>query len=357
MPEISVMFKPASSKCNMACEYCFYHSVAENRELPFRGMMSEELFGEALDKIFRYAAGAPVSLSFQGGEPLLAGKKFFLYVADKIKELNASGSPVNVGIQTNGTLIDEEWCAIFKRNDWLVGLSLDGDARANKYRKFLSGEPAFEAVLRALHLLQRNKVEFNVLVVVTRYIAENIGRVYRFLTGEDCKFLQFIPVLAPRDGKIDESICLDVKVYGEYLKNLFSLYKADMQAGKYVSVRQMDNFVMLANFGRAEQCGMQGGCSRQLVIEGDGAAYPCDFYCTDEYCLGNIAHTEVIDLLTSERAVNFLKESRVFPGKCLRCEWFRLCGGGCRREREDFDKCAAYKEFFACAIRDLKRMS
>lgn len=358
MPSVSVMFKPSSSLCNMRCRYCFYHSLAEGRELPFRGMMSEATLDTALTKIFGYADGAPVSLSFQGGEPLLAGKEFFRRAAQLVAERNIRRSPVFVGVQTNGTLIDEEWCDIFVENGWLVGLSLDGDEEANRYRVYADGSPAFGRTLEAARLMQRRGVNFNVLCVVTKQVAQNIERIYRFFKSGKFRFLQFIPVLKPLNGNVDDpSMYLDGEVYGSYLRRLFDLYKADMMRGEYTSVRQLDNFVALANFRRAEQCGMNGGCSQQFVIEGDGAVYPCDFYCLDEYCLGNVNEDDFDRIASNPIAVRFVGESREYPDKCKRCRWFMMCRGGCKRESVDLDKCSAYDSFFSYAVPHMRRMS
>lgn len=356
MPAVSVMFKPASSLCNMRCEYCFYHSLAEQREVPFKGMMTEELFAIAMRGIFAYADGAPVSISFQGGEPLLAGKEFFRAAEKILDETDTKGAPLFVGVQTNGTLVDEEWCDIFARNGWLVGLSLDGDEAANAYRVYDGGKPAFGSTLAAVELMKKRGVEFNILAVLTRRSAERIDCIYAFFKRQGFKHLQFIPVLRPF-GDEGGDMYLTGDIYGRYLCRLFDLYKRDMIRGEYVSVRQLDNFVALANMRPAEQCGMRGGCSRQLVIEGDGSAYPCDFYCVDEYLLGNIASDGVAELFASPAAARFLEEGRSIPDKCKACRWFALCRGGCRRERLDLDKCAAYDKFFSYAISDLRRMS
>lgn len=380
VPPISVMLKPASSLCNMRCRYCFYHSLANSREMPSHGMMSTDTLANTLKKAFAYADGKPVSLSFQGGEPLLAGKDFFRTADRLIKSLNLKGSPVDVGIQTNGTLIDEEWCAMFRSNGWLVGLSLDGDRAANAYRVDADGEPVFDKVYAAAKLLQKCKVDFNVLCVLTRPTAENIEKVYAFFRRNKFRFLQFIPVLKPlhpaardayaasegaynaegsaADSAADgtEEWALTPEAYLAFLKKAFSLYMKDMIDGRYTSVRQFDNFVRLANFGRAEQCGMNGVCSRQFVVEGDGAVYPCDFYCLDEYYMGNVNENDFAELEKTPVAVQFVEESYRRPEKCNDCKYVRMCGGGCKRERNDVDKCGAYREFFDYALPNMKRM-
>ena len=140
---ISIMLKPASSNCNLRCKYCFYNDLSSHREMPSHGMMSEKTLRSTLKKAFDFAGHDRVMLSFQGGEPLLAGKEFFLKLHDIIRELNVNRVPVSIGVQTNGTLIDDEWCRIFKRGGYLVGLSLDGDEVAHSLRIDANGNPTF----------------------------------------------------------------------------------------------------------------------------------------------------------------------------------------------------------------------
>ena len=169
MRALSLMLKPASSECNLACGYCFYHSLCASRSAPSHGFMSERTFELILSKAVRFASGAPIALSFQGGEPLLRGKEFFLRAASAISGYRKKGIEISVGIQTNGTLIDEEWCDIFRSNGWLAGLSLDGDEEANAFRIDKRGESTFDKVIAAARLMQRKNVEFNVLRERGRY--------------------------------------------------------------------------------------------------------------------------------------------------------------------------------------------
>lgn len=358
MPPISVMIKPASGDCNLRCAYCFYRDVAENRACPSRGHISHETMHGILEKAFAFAKGAPITLNFQGGEPLLRGKEFFVNVAKDIRELNIFHSPVFVGIQTNGTLIDDEWCSVFKENDWLIGLSLDGDRTANRNRIKADGGEAFESILSGAELLKRNAVKFNILSVLTKDVANRIEDVYEFFTQRGFRNLQFIPCLKPLDGEpIDESFHLDNKSYAHFLIAGFNLYRNDILKGKYVSVRNFDNFVRLAHFMPAEQCGMNGHCTHQYAIEADGSVYPCDFYCTDEYLLGNINDTDFFALERTERAMNFIKESLVVPDKCKKCPYYALCKGGCKRERRDMDLCDALRAFFTYSLPSLRKIT
>ncbi len=375
MPPVSLMIKPASSNCNLRCKYCFYHDLASCREMPSHGMMTLTTLEDILKKAFEFADGSMVMISFQGGEPLLAGKDFFRGFASMLPRLNLKRSAVHVGVQTNGTLIDEEWCDIFLKNRYLVGLSLDGDAVTNVLRIDAKGEDTFDRVYSAAKMLQAKKVDFNILTVITKPVVDNISRVYSFFRKNKFKHLQFIPCLKPlgmpkadtpesfyENGDEAENMMnaedfhINAEDYEIFLKKAFSLYTRDYIDGRYTSIRLFDNFVRLAHSQRAEQCGMNGHCTHQYVIEADGEVYPCDFYCTDEYSLGNILDTDFAKLERSPKAIKFIEESLGIEEKCKECNYYRLCKNGCKRERIDLDKCTAYKNFFPYALPHLKRM-
>ena len=361
MKPLSLMLKPASSECNLDCKYCFYHSLCQARTAPSHGFMSVETLETVLKKAFEYTEGAPLSLSFQGGEPLLRGKDFYYRLAELLDGYRKQGNKVSVGIQTNGTLIDEEWCDIFVGNGWLVGLSLDGDEEANAFRVDKNGKPTFTKVYAAAKLMQKKNVDFNVLSVLTEPTALRIEEIYDFFRKNSFNYLQFIPCLKPfrfengvlqttpdysplyADGK---PYTLSAEGYAHFLIEGFARYYADYRSGNYISVRQFDNFIRLARFEPAEQCGMNGYCTRQFVIEGDGEVYPCDFYCLDEYSLGNIYANGFEEMGRSPKALAFIKESLTLPEKCKHCDYFALCRNGCKRERYDIDKCSAYLHFF-----------
>lgn len=282
---ISIMLKPASSNCNLRCKYCFYNDLSSHREMPSHGMMSEQTLRATLKKAFDFAGHDRVMLSFQGGEPLLAGKEFFLKLHDIIRELNVNRAPVSIGVQTNGTLIDDEWCRIFKRGGYLVGLSLDGDEVADSLRIDANGNPTFSRALNGAKLMQKYGVDFNILVVLTKQVANRIEPIYRFFKKQNFKHLQFIPMLKPlrvdESGKPiskttyneafpseQENYSMSAEDYSEFLQKCFAMYLKDCMDGKYTSIRQFDNFVRLAHFECPEQCGMEGHCCHQFVIEG-----------------------------------------------------------------------------------------
>ncbi|MCH5320428.1 MAG: radical SAM protein [Eubacterium sp.] len=354
---ISVMLKPASSNCNLKCEYCFYHSLSAERQDFSKGMMSIDTAKRVIDSALDFAKGTDVYFTFQGGEPLLCDISFYKEFVSYIKESNTQNSPVHLCLQTNGTLITEEYAEFFKKNNFLIGVSLDGDEEINSYRFYPDGSNSFNDVMRGIDLLKKHGVTFNILSVLTKKTAQNFRKAYRFFKGNDLRFLQFIPCLRPLKSDFDEELYMNSDDYAEFLTRGFNIYFNDYMRGEYVSVRSFDNYISLASGGNAEQCGMNGVCSTQFVVEGDGSVYPCDFYCTDEWYLGNINVSSFDELYHGERAVEFLKESFKLPDECKNCSFFYVCrGGGCKRNRQDKDYCNAYKKFFASSEYKMKQM-
>lgn len=351
MPALSIMIKPASSLCNMRCKYCFYHSLSSNREVFSYGLMSEESAENLITKALKFADGESIYFAFQGGEPTLRGLDFFEFFVNKVTQCNSKNSTIFYALQTNGSMINEEWAKFFNRNNFLIGLSLDGDQPANSFRLDKELKDTFPQVMYAVKLFRDYKVEFNILTVATARTAKNIERIYHWFTDHDFKYLQFIPCLRPFGDSCESELYMNVDQYGEYLIRLFNLYVKDYVRGKYTSVREMDNLVRLYLGERPEQCGVCGHCSHQFVIEGNGDVFPCDFYCTDEWKLGNINESDFATLAHTDKAIDFIKESFNIKEDCKTCRLFGICrGGGCKRSRADRDYCEAYKRFFSACL-------
>ncbi len=354
---ISVMLKPASSSCNLKCEYCFYNSLSSERKDFSKGMMNSDTAKRIIVSALEFARGSDVYFTFQGGEPLLAGKKFFADFVEYAKENNSLNSEIHYCLQTNGTLIDDDFADFIKANGFLVGVSLDGTSEHNKYRVYPNGKSSFEDVMRGINILKSKGAAFNVLSVLTKHTAENFRSAYRFFKENDLRYLQFIICLKPFKSDYDSSLYMTEKDYENYLNTAFKIYFNGYMRGDYVSIRSFDNYIALSNGGNAEQCGMNGCCSAQFVVEGDGSTYPCDFYCIDEWYLGNINKTGFDEMYHSQRAAEFLKQSFIVDERCRECEYFTICrGGGCKRNRIDSDYCPSYKSFFESNMFRIKQM-
>ncbi|MBQ8210119.1 MAG: SPASM domain-containing protein [Clostridia bacterium] len=350
MPPVSMMIKPASSLCNLSCEYCFYRDVSEHREHLGFGKMDRETARILIKKSLDFANGETVAFAFQGGEPTLAGLDYFNFFVDTVNELNTKNSTVFYSIQTNGTTIDGEWASFFADNKFLVGLSLDGDYEGNKFRKKPSGENSFYKITSAAQILKKHKVDFNILTVLTGYCAENGERIYKYFRSKGFRYLQFIPCLRPFGSTEQSELYMTGEQYGDFLIKVFNMYVKDYVRHDYVSVRQFDNWVRSFLRQPTEQCGIMGHCTHQFVSEANGNIYPCDFYCTDEYLLGNIKDSSLNEMVNSRTARDFIMESLVVPERCKKCNVYPICrAGGCKRTQLSEDYCLAYKRFFnAC---------
>lgn len=346
MPALSVMVKPSSGFCNIKCEYCFYHDIVCSRKEGQLGFMNEETCDNLVKKALAFAGADDVYFAFQGGEPLLSGIEFFKHFTESVKRQAYKGR-VYFSAQTNGTLLNEEWAKFFKQHNFLLGVSLDGFEKANKFRVMADGSPTFEKVLQGIEILDKYRVDYNILSVVTGYFADNVAEIYSYFKDKNFRFLQFIPCLRPFGDKSESELFMTEEQYEKFMTVAFELYANDFLAGNYFSVRNFDNLVRLFCGGRAEQCGASGCCSFQFVVEGNGNVYPCDFYCNDKWLLGNINECDFKNLYGNEKAVKFVRESFEISKKCKECMYFAICrGGGCKREKESFDYCSAKKRFF-----------
>ncbi len=358
MPPVSVLIKPASSKCNMRCGYCFYHSISGSRKTADFGFMSPETIELIVEKVLRFAAGR-ATFSFQGGEPTLCGLSFFKNLVELQKKYNVNRVAVQNCLQTNGLLLDEAWCRFLRDNGFLVGLSLDGYRALNdRNRVDAAGRGAFDRIIEAAGLLNGYSVEYNVLFVVTDYAALHSDRLYGFFKSNGFNYLQFIPCIEPRGGAGNENgPSLSPENYTLFLKVFFDRWKSDLARGREISIRYFDNLVGMVMGAPPESCAMTGACGCQFVFEADGGVYPCDFYVTDEWRLGDIRRHDMMELYRSENSIRFMNASRRSRPECVSCRVYALCRGGCRRDREDDATgelgpnrfCESYKAFLGYA--------
>lgn len=364
MPAVNLLIKPASGLCNMRCAYCFYTDVAQNRCIESYGIMSEEVQTELVKRALDYADGSCV-FTFQGGEPTLAGLDYYKRLIELQKLYNRKGVRIANAIQTNGYAIDEEWAKFFAENHFLVGLSLDGPRDVHNFlRVNARGEGTFDRVMETVKLFNRYKVEYNILTVINRKVAENAKAVYSFFKSRSFGYLQFIECIDPFDSQ-PRDYSLTADDLERFLKISFDEYYKDYQRGHYVSIRSFDNYISMLMGGRPESCGMSGVCTAYQLIEANGDVYPCDFYVLDRYRMGNVMTHTFAELAKSPIAKEFVTESHPISAECRRCRWYPLCHGGCRRNREPFVDgkpsinrfCKAYRGFFEYAYPKMEIMA
>lgn len=363
MPSLSLLIKPSSGGCNIRCKYCFYHDEQLNRETFSYGFMSEETLEILIKKALEYAT-VHCSFGFQGGEPTLRGLDFYRRVVELQKKYNVHHAQIANAIQTNGLLIDDEWAQFLHENRFLVGLSLDGVKDVHDQNRLdPEGKGTFNRVLQAAQKLTAHQVDFNLLTVVTNRTADSITRIYNFYRRSNLLYQQYIPCLDPLEEERGSSpYSLTPEKYARFLKTLFDLWYRDVTAGRFIYIRYFENLLGMLVGRRPESCGMSGQCAIQNVVEADGSVYPCDFYCLDQWKLGNIRTDSIEDMAKCEAAQKFLMEGGSGRGQCQECEYAPICRGGCRRDREPLGEggnyfCEAYKDFFAYAMPRLQDMA
>ncbi len=352
MSTIGLLIKPASSSCNMACKYCFYHDEAQNRTTANYGIMPKETRNSLLQKIF--AAGfESIDLMFQGGEPTLAGLDFYRELTERVKQYNIHNIPVRYAIQTNGYALTEEWAKFLAEHRFLVGISLDGTKEIHNLNRLdAKGKDTHKRVMGGIKLLQKHQVEFNILSVVTKSFARHIDSIWRFYKENGFSYLQFIPCLDPLEkerGK--EKYSLTPVEYGAFLKKVFDYLYADIMAGQHTYVRYFDELMFLVTGAGCPSCTMSGQCRNQMVMEADGSVYPCDFYVLDQYRIGNIMTDSLEELIKRGEESSFIAESMIQKESCKICRWYSWCRGGCRRDWENGSNyfCDSYQILFEYA--------
>ncbi|MBQ8311302.1 MAG: SPASM domain-containing protein [Clostridia bacterium] len=357
-----MMIKPASSLCDMRCKYCFYADVADARAVRSFGMMSDTTTDAMLKSIAsELNVGDAVSFAFQGGEPTLAGLAFFRRFVEKTETWK--DVRVSYALQTNGLLLDDVWCAFLKEHRFLVGLSLDLLPEAHDgARVDARGEGTYRRVVGTMEQLRRYGVDFNVLCTLTSDVARHPKQVWNQLVKLEIDYVQFTPCLGALDGQSSSPYALTPQRFASFYTQLFGLWYADYQKGKRRSVKLFDDIVNQLVLGRPTGCGMDGVCRPQLVIEADGSAYPCDFYCLDEYRMGNITSDSIETLLHSDGAKAFLSRPHTAPRACASCRFARFCGGNCRRMQREIcasvtDESCGYSAFLEQCGKPLARLA
>jgi len=368
MPEalrpFNIMAKPVCGVCNLDCRYCYY--TMKPREL-YPGTDRFQMSDATLAAYVRqYMELMPTHVDFgwQGGEPLLAGKEFFGRAVALQKEHGRDGQEVANALQTNGTLLDDEWCEFLAENKFLVGISLDGPPQwHDAYRVDPAGRGTFHRAWAGLELLRKHGVEHNVLITLNAVNAPHAADIYRYFVNRGVRYLQFIPILE-RDaaGTITDYSC-GPEQFGRYLLEVFEQW-ATRDVGR-VSERFIDNVIHQLVFGTASMCCHAERCANAHVLEFNGDLYACDHFVFPHWRLGNIHETPLAELLRSERLEEFAALKTELPAACRDCEYLAFCRAGCPKHHvpigTDPDRvnyfCEGYKRFYGEALGELKRMA
>lgn len=364
-----VMLKPIGAACNLACNYCYYLEKSNLYKYQPKRQMSEELLERFVKDYIEAQTMNEVVFTWHGGEPTLRPLSFY-QKAVELQKKYAGGRIIHNSLQTNGTLLTDEWCRFLKANNWLVGISIDGPEELHdRYRRDSQGKPSWKRVMEGIRLLQHYGVEWNAMAVVNRYNADHPQAFYRFFKSIGCQYIQFTPIVERNvqhaDGRhlasindADDAPVTDFSVtpeqWGNFLCGLFDEWvKQDI--GK-VFVQIFDS--MLANWvGVAPgTCIYAKECGHAGVMEFNGDVYSCDHFVFPQYKLGNINEHTLIEMLYGEKQRRFsqLKYNKL-PRQCKECRWAFACHGECPKNRFVNDRygnpglnylCAGYRRFF-----------
>jgi len=377
VPEgIHVVAKPIGPACNLNCEYCFY---LEKQALFAPGeqyRMSDEVLSAFIENYITSQPTPVVEFVWQGGEPTLLGIDFFKRVVELQKPFVGTKTITN-SLQTNGTLLTDEWCAFLRRNRFMVGISIDGPKEIHdRYRRDRAGKGTFDQVMRGLRLLQKHKVEYNVLASVARETARQPLDVYRFLRDQGVEFIQFAPIVermpdvrSRQHGlRLAEPASLDREeqqssvtpwsvIPGEYGDFLIDIYEEWVRNDVGTVFVMNFEWALNAWIGNPSPvCIHAQQCGRSLVIEHNGDVYACDHCVYPEYRLGNVLNDALTDMAERSRQSGFgvIKETAL-PKWCRECKVLAACRGGCPKHRFSTSYynepglhylCEGYKKFF-----------
>jgi len=356
-----VMVKPAGSACNLDCTYCFYLSKQTLPGGPGGGHMSDEVLERLVRDYIASVTGDEVVFSWQGGEPTLLGLDFFRKAVALQRKYAKPGQRIENDLQTNGTLLDEDWARFLKEHRFLVGLSIDGPRDVHdRYRITKRGEPTFDAVVAAAKTLRRFGVPFNTLTCVNRFNASRPLDVYRFLRRElGSTYLQFIPIVEPKGFETTAPQTWDparlpvvgapethpdhpdsvvtpwsvaAEEYGYFLSKVWDEWLA-RDVGK-VLVNFCETLVAQHMGLPSQVCVHSELCGKGVAVEHDGSVYACDHYVYPEYRLGNLRERSLGEMVFAPTQVKFgYAKSESLPNYCRECRYLSDCWGECPKNR------------------------
>ncbi len=353
MQPFTLLIKPSGSNCNVDCTYCFYkarpHEIGKGRQR-MSGEVLEKLVKDYLSLRFDNSAFA-----WQGGEPMLMGLDFYKKVVELQKKYGQSGQVVANALQTNGVLLDEQWCRFLSETSFLVGISVDGPKEYHDhYRLDHKGEGTFEKVMAGINKCKQFGVEFNTLTLLNNLNVGHPDELFEFFIENEIKYLQFIPCIEiDSAGGAVKDYSITPEQYGDFLCRLFDRWYE--YGPEKLSIRDFDSVIQYCLGGEHTICTFGKQCAGYIVIEHSGEAYCCDFFVEPKWHLGSIMETPIEKLAASSKKRTFSRIKQNLCNKCMLCRHLAVCRGGCMKDRAPFDKenygresyfCEGYKKFF-----------
>jgi len=352
MQPFTLLIKPSGSDCNIDCAYCFY----KGRDASV-GTGRQRMSGEVLETLVRdyMRLGFSVAgFAWQGGEPTLMGVDFFAMAVELQKKYGSPGQQVSNTLQTNGVLLDDNWCRFFHDNKFLLGISIDGPKEFHdRYRVDHAGTGTFERVMQGIESCKRHQVEFSALVLLNSINVQHPQELFNFLIENNLTYIQFIPCVETdpaTGGPVDFSIT--PRQYGDFLCRLFDLWYG--YGPEKLNIREFDSLITHFVLGNHTICTYSKQCAGFVVIEHSGEAFCCEFFVEPQWRLGNILDTPPDKLAAGSKKRAFARNKEKLSNKCLVCRHLDICRGGCMKDRmrlgagEDHGNyfCDSYKQFF-----------
>ena len=364
-----VMLKPAGALCNLACDYCYYLEKSKLYQDNPKHVMSDELLEKFIEEYINSQTSPNVLFTWHGGETLMRPLSFY-QKAVELQRKYARGRQIDNCLQTNGTLLTDEWCRFLHDNQWLVGISIDGPQEFHdEYRKNKQGKPSFVKVMQGINLLKKHNVEWNAMAVVNDYNADYPLEFYHFFKELDCHYIQFAPIverIAPHaDGRhlaaVDEEskagladFSVTPRQWGDFLCAIFDEWVRHDVGNYYIQLFDST----LANWVGEQPgvCTLAQTCGHAGVMEFNGDVYSCDHFVFPQYKLGNIYSKTLVEMMYGERQQKFgLAKRESLPTQCKECPYLFACNGECPKNRFCKTKdgepglnylCQGYYQFF-----------
>ncbi len=360
-----VMAKPIGPICNLDCTYCYYLDTTSFYTRPHRFRMSDALLETYVRQVMEASPGPIVPFVWHGGEPTLAGLDFFRRAVELQKRYLPDGWTCLNNLQTNGTLLDEKWCAFLADEHFDVGLSVDGTRWLHDaHRKDRRGRGSYDRAVAGVRRLQAHGIQPDLLCTVNSAVAEDPLGVYRALRTLDTGWIQFIPIVRrDRDGQVVvESVTPEG--YGRFLSAVFDEW-VHHDIGR-LEVQFFAEMSLVWAGGTANVCWMAPTCGRVFVLEHDAGVYACDHFVTAEHRIGDLDTSLLGELVDAPSQVRFGEDKRdLLPAQCRSCQWLEVCNGGCPKDRfasaDDGEPglnylCDGLRQFFAHVEQPLRRV-
>jgi len=360
-PAFHVLVKPRGAICNLGCEYCFFLSK-EGLYPDSHFRMTDEVLEEYTRQYIESQQGPEVTIAWQGGEPTLMGLDFFRRAVEYQEKYKKPNTTIQNTMQTNGTLLDDEWCEFFHEHNFLVGISIDGPRELHDaYRVDKAGKPTFDRVMRGLDSLKKHHVDFNILCTVHAANGDHPLEVYRFFRDElEAQFIQFIAIVERdnetgfQEGSTVTGRSVGARQYGDFLIGVFDEWVQQDVGQVYVQTFDVALAAWVGEPGAV--CVFAPTCGQAMALEHNGDLYACDHFVEPNYYLGNVMERPLVELVGSVKQRKFGLDKRDgLPRYCQECEVRFVCHGGCPKNRfieaPDGEPglnylCAGYRAFF-----------